>query len=147
MRWEKDPWWEKWELARQYYEEQGNLNMPQSYVTKEGVWLGKWLYLQRERHRKKEKGRQLTEKQTAALDAIGMDWLTPNERAWENGFVRARAFYQKWGNLEVEKGYAAEDGFRLDLWLNRQRKCRREGKKQVLTPERVARLEEIGMRW
>ena len=76
-----------------------------------------------------------------------MDWLTPNERAWENGFVRARAFYQKRGNLEVEKGYAAEDGFRLDLWLNRQRKCRREGKKQVLTPERVARLEEMGMRW
>lgn len=168
MVWENDAWLEKWELARAYYEEHGNLDLPQSYVTKEGVWLGKWVYLQKERYRrergelearrrqgvgdlegKQKRGKEagLTKEQIRALESIGMDWLTPGERAWENAFLLAQAFYEEKGNLEVEKGYRTEDGFRLDLWLGRQRKSRRDGKGKVLSQERVERLEGIGMRW
>ncbi|MCI8813645.1 MAG: hypothetical protein HFH61_00075, partial [Lachnospiraceae bacterium] len=46
-----------------------------------------------------------------------------------------------------EKGYALTDGFRLDLWLGRQRKCYREGNRKVLSSERIERLERMGMGW
>jgi superfamily II DNA or RNA helicase len=147
MIWETDPWMEKWELARRYYEEHGNLNLSQSYVTEDGVWLGKWLYLQRERYRCERQGEGLTKEQISALTAIGMDWLTPGERAWENAFIRAQEYYRAYGHLDVEKGHSTEDGFRLDLWLGRQRKCHREGRSRVLSQERTARLEAIGMKW
>lgn len=165
MVWENDAWLAKWELARVYYEKHGNLDLPQSYVTKEGVWLGKWLYLQKERYRRGKKIEQwqkakdsegeqrqsreegLTKEQVRALESIGIDWLTPGERAWEKAFLRAQAFYEEKGHLEVEKGYCAEDGFRLDLWLGRQRKCYREGNRKVLSGERMERLERIGMEW
>src|SRR3546814_3310555 len=41
MDWESDSWQEKWELARRYYEEHGNLNLPQSYVRSEERRVGK----------------------------------------------------------------------------------------------------------
>ncbi len=155
--WGNDAWTEKWELARQYYEKHGNLDMPQSYVTDDGIWLGKWLYLQKERYRRmrqeesEEKQRSgkngLSEEQIQALESIGIDWLTPNERAWENAFLRAQDFYVENGHLNVEKGYALTDGFRLDLWLGRQRKCYREGNRKVLSSERIERLERMGMGW
>ena len=143
MVWSSDPWKEKWELARQYYETHGNLRIPQGYVTENGVWLGKWLYLQRELYRKGE----LEDWQVRELEAVGMDWLLPVERAWEEAFQKAKGYFEGHGHLKVEKGYATEDGFRLDLWLKRQRKAYREGNGKVLTGERIARLEELGMRW
>ena len=140
MVWEKNPWMEKWELARQYHEKNGNLDIPQDYVVN-GVWLGKWLYRQRQVQE------TLTRTQFQALDSIGMDWLRPNERAWEEAFGKAKAYYEGNHHLEVEKGYSSSDGFRLDLWVNRQRKAYREGKNKVLSAGRIARLTEIGMRW
>ena len=187
MDWESDPWKEKWERARRYYEEHGHLELAQNYVTEDGVWLGKWVYLQRERYRKqmkeiegiKERGEEeetkgwdeekdkkgtkqgekrgtgkkdtpwqsLSREQIEALESIGMDWQAPGERAWEKAFGRAKAYYELNHHLEIPKGYEAEDGFRLDLWVKRQRKQYRERNEKVLTRERIARLESLGMRW
>lgn len=140
MVWKKDPWMEKWELAQEYYEKNGNLDIPQDYVA-DGIWLGKWLYRQRDMRK------SLKESQIRALESIGMDWLKPNERAWEEAFQRAKAYYEANHHLEVAKGYTSEDGFRLDLWVSRQRKSYREGRHKVLSAERIARLTEIGMKW
>lgn len=158
--WESDSWTEKWELARQYYEREGNLDIPQSYVTEEGIWLGKWLYRQRELYQREaekteragsfgEDSREewLTSEQKKRLESIGMDWRRPSERAWENAFAKAECYYKENHHLRVAGGYRTEDGFRLDLWLGRQRKSRREGKRNVLSEEREKRLTQIGMEW
>ena len=165
--WEADSWEAKWELARRYYEINGNLDMGQNFVTEEGVWLGKWIYRQRQLYWKarqaqsgtgsngengeKKEGKRdqalLTKEQIARLDAIGMEWLTPVMRAWEAAFEKAKAYYARNGHLKVENGYTAEDGFRLDLWINRQRKYYREGNRRALSQENAARLTEIGMEW
>lgn len=34
--WEADSWKARWELARRYYESNGNLDIPQNFVTEEG---------------------------------------------------------------------------------------------------------------
>ena len=126
------------------------MDLPQNYVTEDGVWLGKWVYLQRERYRKQKEnnpGQSLSREQIEALETIGMDWQAPGERAWEKAFGRARAYYERNHHLETPGGYETEDGFRLDLWVKRQRKQYRERNGKVLTEERIVRLESLGMRW
>lgn len=76
-----------------------------------------------------------------------MDWRPPSERAWENAYAKANAYYKTNGHLRVERGYTTEDGFRLDLWLNRQRESRREGNRKTLSEEREEKLTQIGMEW
>ena len=156
--WEADSWKARWELARRYYESNGNLDIPQNFVTEEGVWLGKWIYRQRQLYQKmmrqtkedsaSKRGEPfLTKEQIAQLDAIGMKWQMPVQCAWESAFEKAEAYYGKNRHLKVEKGYVTEDGFRLDLWVNRQRKYYREGNQKALPQENVVRLTEIGMEW
>lgn len=73
MVWEKpDPWWTRYGLAKQYYEIHGNLDMPAQYVV-DGIWLQKWLYIQRNIYQGKVPNKQLTKEQIKALDAISMD--------------------------------------------------------------------------
>ena len=66
-----DAKWEKaYALAAAYYEENGNLNIPRSYVTAAGERLGQWVASQQWAY---PKGK-LTEERIAKLDAIGMRW-------------------------------------------------------------------------
>ena len=48
MIWQKaDSWQHRYELAQKYLEEHGNLNIPATYKTDDGIWLGRWIYEQR----------------------------------------------------------------------------------------------------
>ena len=48
MIWQKaDSWQHRYELAQKYLEEHGNLNIPATYKTEDGIWLGRWIYEQR----------------------------------------------------------------------------------------------------
>lgn len=142
MLWEKDSWEKRYKIALDYYKEHGNLAVSQNYVSREGIWLGKWLSEQRKRYRKMGSGKMLSREQVVKLNAIGMDWRMPHEAAWENACRKAEEYYMKYGNLDVPRGYTLEDGFRLDLWIARQKKdCR----KHTLTAGRWERLQALGI--
>ena len=48
MQWEKpDPWQHKYNLAWDYLQMHGNLQIPAKYKTADGIWLGRWLYDQK----------------------------------------------------------------------------------------------------
>ena len=48
MVWQKeDPWQHRYELAQEYLEEHGNLNIPAKYKTSDGIWLSRWIYERR----------------------------------------------------------------------------------------------------
>lgn len=71
MVWEKrDAWEEKFALLKKYYEKNGNINIPQSYVVN-GVWLGKWLYEQRRAYRS---GKKFSAKQISKLHRLDPQW-------------------------------------------------------------------------
>lgn len=73
MIWEKPNSWQlRYDIARQYYEEHGNINISQSTVI-DGVWIGKWLSEQR---KKKEK---LSKDQIMLLEQINMRWESRKE--------------------------------------------------------------------
>ncbi len=74
MVWVKPNSWEvRYELAKAYYEEYGNLNIPSKYRA-EGIWLAKWVNEQKQVYAGKRKGKTLREDQVRRLEAIGMEW-------------------------------------------------------------------------
>lgn len=71
-------WAEKYALARKYYENHGDLNVPAGYC-EDGVKLGKWLCTIRlKRKNPASSGVRLDEERIRELDAIGMVWEKTN---------------------------------------------------------------------
>ena len=131
-----------------YYAEHSNLNVPKLYTTPSGLSLGVWLVTQR-RVREGQIQGNLTEQQIARLDSIGMVWGNRNDRQWNEGYQEARRYFDAHGDLNVPAGYVSPDGYNLGNWVKRQRYTRHNPDKScaVLTEERIAKLDEIGMRW
>ena len=141
-----DAKWEKaYALAAAYYEENGNLNIPRSYVTAAGERLGVWLANQQWSY---PKGK-LTEEQIERLNRIGMYWGNRNDRQWNQGYQEAKRYFEAHGDLKVPVNYVSPEGYALGKWVKRQRYTSQNPEKSgaVLTEERIAKLDAIGMRW
>jgi len=76
-----DPWDVRYAIAKQYYDEHGDLKVPGNYNVN-GMHINKWLSEQRQIRLGKRKGKSLTNRQIDQLNAIGMVW--ERERAREN---------------------------------------------------------------
>ena len=128
-----------------YYAEHGNLNVPKLYTIPSGLSLGVWLVTQR-RVREGQTQGNLTEQQIARLDSIGMEWGNRDDRQWNEGYQKARRYFDAHGDLNVPVGYVSPDGYNLGNWVKRQRYTRHNPEKScaVLTEERIARLDTIG---
>ena len=128
-----------------YYAEHGNLNVPKLYTIPSGLSLGVWLVTQR-RVREGQTQGNLTEQQIARLDSIGMVWGNRDDRQWNEGYQKARRYFDAHGDLNVPVGYVSPDGYNLGNWVKRQRYTRHNPEKScaVLTEERIARLDTIG---
>ena len=131
-----------------YYAEHGNLNVPKLYTTPGGLSLGVWLVTQR-RVREGQIQGNLTQQQIARLDSIGMVWGNRNDRQWNEGYQEAKRYFDAHGDLNVPADYVSPSGYNLGNWVKRQRYTRQNPKKScaVLTEERIAKLDAIGMRW
>lgn len=135
MEWKlKQPWDDQYELAKQYAEANGNLNVARNYVTDSGVWLGKWLYEQRKNKT------TLTATQIERLESIGMDWRSPQERQFEEHLAAASRYLREHGNLEMPRQWTDESGFRLRRWLDTQLERYRNGKLDESQSQRVKEL-------
>jgi hypothetical protein len=142
MIWQvQDSWDKRYELAKQFYDTSGHLNIPHTYYTENKIWLGKWVYLQR----KAARNGKITDEQIQKLTDIGMNWNTPNEDAWENNFNAVKDFYEKHGHLNVPIDYCSANGKLLRGWMKNQRKYRKLASNKLLTPERIERLDSIGL--
>ena len=128
-----------------YYAEHGNLNVPRSYVTAAGERLGQWVASQQWAY---PKGK-LTDEQVERLNRIGMYWGNRNDRQWNEGYQEAKRYFEVYGNLNIPINYVSPGGYALGKWIKRQRYARLNPEKSgaVLTEERIAKLNEIGMRW
>ncbi len=148
MIWAKpDPWEMRYALAKAYYEEYGNLNVPTKYVAN-GVWLNKWLNEQRQIQLGRRGGKQLTSEQIEKLNAIGMCWESrtevKNQVAWDKRYEEAKLYYETHGNLLVPTDYIGTDRKRLNPWVIVQRRYYAQKK---LTKEQIDKLSCIGMVW
>ncbi|MBO5485227.1 MAG: helicase associated domain-containing protein, partial [Lachnospiraceae bacterium] len=137
-----DPWEEKYQLAKAYFEEHGDLNVPAQYVVN-GVWLHKWLNEQKLMAEGKRK-KKLTSEQLARLEAIGLRYgSTYNEKVWNERFEMAKIYFEEHGDLNVTKDYTVGD-FQLGIWLRQQKSQYKSGN---IPTEHYERLSAIGMDW
>ena len=137
----------RYALAKQYYEEYGNLNVSPKYKV-DGIWLAKWLNEQRQMYIGNRGEKTLTADQIKRLEFIGMVWENRNQlaktEAWKNQFHDVQIFYLEYGHLDVPDDYAGGKGKSLSIWLSRQRALKTSGK---LSEEQIASLDELGMDW
>ena len=141
MVWELENAWErKYELAKEYYEEHGNLDIPAAYITEDGVRLGAWFWGVRSQYR----NGTLTEERIKKMEAVGIRWDSVQARNWMQNYGLAKEYYEEHGNLDVPADYTTGDGVRLGLWCRVVRTQYRNG---TLTEERRQKMEAIGVQW
>lgn len=128
--------------AKQYYKENGNLEVPARYITEEGYALGSWLNNQKAIRKGTIVGK-LTENQIQKLDDIGMIWDS-FDYFWEQNFRLAKEYYLAHGNLDIQTNYRTKAGKHLGSWILRQRQLYQSNS---LTDEQINKLDSIGMDW
>lgn len=140
-RWDWDFWLDKLDEYRQAH---GDVDVPHAYQV-DGCGLGDWLVKQRLYYAAGE----LTPKEIEDLEARGVRWqLRTRPRSWDDWFADAEAYYRQYGDLRVKLDYLTPDGGKLGYWIYKQRDIYMGRKKRpCLTPERVERLNSIGMVW
>ena len=139
MVWEKKDSWEyRCRLAKEYFKKHGNLEISQQYVTEDGIWLGKWLYIQRTHYRKGV----LEDWKKEELDKLGMCWESFTESAFEKGCKALAEYFSDNPSKEVIKTIIMPDGYRLGEWVYRQKRKKKAGK---LTKEQEERLAVLGV--
>ena len=138
MIWQKEDSWDiRFGLAKQYFDENGNIDMSTNYVS-DGIWLGKWISEQK----KKYKIGELSAEQVRKLETLGIDWnadiQSKHDEIWEEHFNRIRAISDRTGVL----GNTSEETKKLNAWLRVQRKNYRDGK---LSADRISKLQSAGI--
>lgn len=137
----EDPWMRCFRLAEEYHLEHGNLDIPTSYVTKDGVHLGTWICRQRSLYHGTSDTRRLTDVQIQLLESLGMEW-NPRRKAFETGLQAAQRYFETNGDLNVPTQYVDENGFPLFQWLYDVRK-----KKSKLQDEDIRYLDSMRFVW
>lgn len=137
----------QWEMyfsaAEKYFKKHKNLMVPDSFVTKDGIRLGAWVYRMRSLYEKKDRT-GLNEERIQRLEAIGMVWQNRKDNLWFSVYEEAKKYFEEHGNIDVPTGYKTEEGLRLGSWVMRQREYRQENK---LASEKIELLNAIGMMW
>ncbi len=140
-------WSLMYHYAQAYARENGDLDVPKRYVTKEGYSLGAWLYTQRQVYSGKIAG-TLTNSQIELLNAIGMRWESVRDLSWERNFAEAKRYYEAHGNLLISSRDKRTNGIALGHWIAQLRFYRKSGiQGAYMTPERIQALDAIGMVW
>ena len=67
--------------------------------------------------------------------------------SWDLMYEKAKAYYEDNGNLEIPYKYKTPDGYSLGHWILTQKRVRTGDAPGILSPERIAKLDAIGMVW
>jgi Helicase associated domain len=127
-------------LVERFVAREGQARVPHPHQ-ENGVRLGSWVDKQRQAYRRGT----LDPERRARLEALeGWVW-DPYQADWEDGYARLREFVAREGHARVARGHQDDDGFKLGVWISKQRARGRRGE---LPDERVRRLESVpGWTW
>ena len=155
----EERWLKNYELAKKYYEEHGNLLIPQNYVCKDEdgnkVKLGIWIDTQRNAYKGKGNAK-LNQKQIDLLNEIEMIWEVRNTeesipRNWLKNYNLAQKYYEEHGNLLIPYNYVCRDEegneVKLGRWISTQRLAYKEKGSAKLNQKQIDLLNEIEMIW
>ncbi len=132
-----DTWNEKYNISKAYYEEYGNLLVPDKYIYK-NINLGNWIYWQRKNY----KDNNLSQNKIELLNKIGMVWDVNDER-WNDFFDIACRFKSDYNTLVIPINYKYMN-HNLGKWISHQRQRYKKG---IMPEIQVKKLESIDMVW
>ncbi len=131
-----------YEQAKQYYQEHGNLEVPQRYYTETGYPLGAWIYRTRQKGIKGE----LSQEQIKMLDKLKMRWEVSVYR-FDDYLQALKNYRKKYGDLFVPVDYCV-GSMSLGRWVQRIRKYGKKGaSNQNYNQENIEKLDQIGFVW
>lgn len=142
MSWDvfNDKWSDSYNLALDYYNKNGNIDVPISYKINNFA-LGSWVGMQRGGY----KNNTLSSERIEKLNAIEMIWdaSVDYDELWDIMYQLAKEYFQENGNLQINlRDKYKEKG--LGQWINRQRV---DYNKNLLPMYKINKLNEINMTW
>lgn len=135
-----DKWLDKYEIAKQYYNEHQDLLVPDKFMYK-NINLGNWIYWQRKNY----KDNKLSSDKINLLNNIGMVWnaLPDYDEIWDNYYKIACDFKNEFNTLVIPTNYTYKD-CNIGKWISHQRQRYKKGK---MSNAQINQLESIGMIW
>lgn len=134
-------WNKKFNLAKAYYEEHGDLLIPNDYMVN-GIRLGRWIQTQRDCYLKKNNC-LFTEERIDKLNSIDMVW-DYKSYCWNRMFNALVVYKNTFNSLLVPQTYITSDNLHLGIWVNSQRLLHR---KNILEKNKVIKLDSIDFVW
>ena len=132
-----DPYTEAWDAhfaaLERFKQREGHCRVAHQHK-EDGLNLGIWVGNQRWTLAK------LPPEKIEQLNQLGFSWDLLNE-AWESNFAVLERFKQREGHCRVAVNHQ-EEGLKLGGWVSKLR-----GDKNTLSPERIERLDQLGLRW
>ena len=149
---------DRYELALAYKEEHGTIEIPATYKTEDGIWLGSWVARQRTAlagnaktltpERKKQLKALLKGEKRRPATAENTDRGTVRETKWERNFRSASRYARSHKHLLVPAGYVDKDGVNLGVWISNLRAARKNRPDSYqVSPAHIRKLNSIGMVW
>lgn len=149
-------WMDYYNLAKAYYEHYGNLNIPKTFKTlngidylENGITLGTWLRLQRSQYLSNRLGKE----QIELLENIGMIWdvYKYNRDKYSKLIYN---YYKHYGNLDIPTNFKTLDGINYDEtglnlydYINKRKSAYRGNLNSAITLEQIKEYEEYGIVW
>ncbi len=145
MKWDsKTPSWEEnYVLLEKYYEEHGDIDVPQLYEVN-GVKLGRWLGTQRQAYKGNNRYKIIPD-QIEKLENLGMKWNSKSA-SWEEKYALLEEYYKIHGNIDVPQSYEV-NGVKLGRWLHNQRIAYRGNCAFTVSDEHIKFLNKLGVDW
>ena len=133
-------WEEKFNLLKEYKEEFGDCNAPDSVIYK-GVKLGIWCNNQRQAFKANSKS-IMNQERIDKLNSIGFIW-NPLEYEWNKNFNLLKEYKEEFGNCDIPYYYRYKNS-KLGVWVSTQRSF---FNKSILSNDKINRLNSIGFIW
>ena len=122
-----------------FIKENKNARVPDTYETKDGFRLGRWVGRIRSNKRKGK----LSQDKIDQLDMMEFIW-DPLESDFIEGLNYLKFFKKKYGHVRVSNRYKTKNDFALGPWINSRRNEKKSGK---ISQERINLLDELGFVW
>lgn len=137
-------WQRNYEALCQYYHENGNVNVPHSYVTDSGIQLGAWVRKMRKAYAACTRRDYLTPERIRLLDEMGMIW-GKKDYLWERNYKALEEYVKTHGSIKMPHNYRTIDGINLGRWLEHIIQVYRDTFGVAFSKEQIEGLAALGV--